>query len=554
MLIKKQTQKRIIIGALICLCAVFAGINIAAASLNVHQKSDDNIWLREGWYYIDDEGIRQDAVLPETIHRDQDKLDIYYGKELKACGGEFLTFKGANYGVSLYIGDECIYQFKDDGIKRNSLSLTAMMCTVQLPQEIPEGELHLTFNGDDSSKYKIDKVYFSTLNGVYESLFRSNVFSLFMGLLMIVMGLLCISAKMIMKIRNTIGRELESMAWYMMLCGLWSLFDCNFVQIMSDYSYYVDYIAYYLFGTMMLPLLFYVLELDEFGRYYRMFKLFIAILIINVVVQSILDIAGIFTLYQMLVVTQIIYYGMIGVYAFILIRMKRSQKSVETMMFFSAFKALSVFTVVSMLLYMLSMPIYKVIFQIGIVCFIVIILKGLVHEIWSNMQYRATAEYYKRVAEEDSLTKLKNQRAFEMIIYDIKQKPEDYANSIMVFADVNRLKYVNDNFGHEAGNRLLIAAANCIESAYGEYGVCYRIGGDEFCVIMLNPSVKWKFIADNLRFEVMKYNNTRQKGDCELSIAYGASILKNTENVDKWKEDADREMYKNKQRYYESRM
>jgi diguanylate cyclase (GGDEF)-like protein len=55
----------------------------------------------------------------------------------------------------------------------------------------------------------------------------------------------------------------------------------------------------------------------------------------------------------------------------------------------------------------------------------------------------------------------------------------------MILADINRLKQVNDSFGHEAGDRLIVAVADAVSRASGlaHGSLAARIGGDEFCIV-----------------------------------------------------------------------
>ncbi len=50
--------------------------------------------------------------------------------------------------------------------------------------------------------------------------------------------------------------------------------------------------------------------------------------------------------------------------------------------------------------------------------------------------------------------------------------------------DINGLKCINDSLGHAAGDELICAAADCMKECFQNYGNVYRIGGDEFVIIM----------------------------------------------------------------------
>ncbi len=54
---------------------------------------------------------------------------------------------------------------------------------------------------------------------------------------------------------------------------------------------------------------------------------------------------------------------------------------------------------------------------------------------------------------------------------------------MLVVFDVDDFKQINDRYGHMKGDLCLADIAECIKKAYASFGYCYRIGGDEFCVI-----------------------------------------------------------------------
>lgn len=90
----------------------------------------------------------------------------------------------------------------------------------------------------------------------------------------------------------------------------------------------------------------------------------------------------------------------------------------------------------------------------------------------------------------DALTNLLNRKSYEN-----KLKKLDYATAIIIL-DVNDFKQVNDNYGHQCGDAVLKIIAKNILNIYGKHGFCYRIGGDEFCVI-LKPGVIEYFSKEN---------------------------------------------------------
>ncbi len=78
----------------------------------------------------------------------------------------------------------------------------------------------------------------------------------------------------------------------------------------------------------------------------------------------------------------------------------------------------------------------------------------------------------------DSTTGLMNRRSYESRLASLKK------DETVVMFDVDDFKIVNDVFGHKSGDEALKLVADCIMGIYGKRGLCYRIGGDEFAVVM----------------------------------------------------------------------
>lgn len=89
------------------------------------------------------------------------------------------------------------------------------------------------------------------------------------------------------------------------------------------------------------------------------------------------------------------------------------------------------------------------------------------------------------LAETDDLTGLYNMRGFSIMVDRLFAQAERYKRpASMLMIDSDNLKSVNDNHGHEAGNRLLKLVAKCIAAELRHTDVLARFGGDEFVVLL----------------------------------------------------------------------
>ena len=107
-------------------------------------------------------------------------------------------------------------------------------------------------------------------------------------------------------------------------------------------------------------------------------------------------------------------------------------------------------------------------------------IKGYVVE----KQLKDANKTLKNVSRNDRLTGMKNRNAYEADFYKIANACE--RSLACVFIDVNGLKRVNDNEGHEKGDEMLKAVANEIKKQFGD-DFAYRIGGDEFVIFVPDP-------------------------------------------------------------------
>src|SRR5919107_721822 len=91
-----------------------------------------------------------------------------------------------------------------------------------------------------------------------------------------------------------------------------------------------------------------------------------------------------------------------------------------------------------------------------------------------------------RLAYTDSLTGVASRRAMETALDEACAAPAEAGMPALVLCDIDNLKRVNDSGGHEAGDRVLCAAAEALSAAAERYpdAVVGRFGGDEFCVLL----------------------------------------------------------------------
>lgn len=99
-------------------------------------------------------------------------------------------------------------------------------------------------------------------------------------------------------------------------------------------------------------------------------------------------------------------------------------------------------------------------------------------------EIKENQELIEHQAYHDELTGIGNRKLFKKVVSEaIEQTDQDNEGFAVLFLDLDRFKYVNDTFGHDAGDNLLIDVSNRIQSSINERDYVFRFGGDEFTVL-----------------------------------------------------------------------
>ncbi len=158
-------------------------------------------------------------------------------------------------------------------------------------------------------------------------------------------------------------------------------------------------------------------------------------------------------------------------------------------------------------------------------------------------------DYINHLAYTDALTNTQNKTAYtdrtNRLDLEIKEGSAAFA---VIVLDLNNLKKMNDTYGHEYGDMLIVDAAAIIQKSFGRFSV-YRIGGDEFSVILTDENYEnYQELLKNFREEIVRFNAENKRYQTELQIACGAAVyIKGVDmNFGDVFRRGDKEMYENK--------
>ena len=159
--------------------------------------------------------------------------------------------------------------------------------------------------------------------------------------------------------------------------------------------------------------------------------------------------------------------------------------------------------------------------------------------------YNKVYKYYKKSlakltfkASHDELTGVYNRAGYESLLSSL-----DLQTTYMILFDVDNFKHINDTYGHEVGDQVLVKIAGALKKHFRSDDHICRVGGDEFVVFMVNAEKKNK---DLIRRKIEQINQTLESTDDGLpksSISVGVAHGSEVTDVKALFEIADDAMY-----------
>jgi len=318
------------------------------------------------------------------------------------------------------------------------------------------------------------------------------------------------------------------------LAGIWMLAESRVIELYVQNPILLFKIALIAQYLMPIPLLAFIVKTYQISSPWVL-KLFMATFTFIFVGSSLLDILCIVDSMESMSVYHVMLLVCIAaMLATSIIEIANGNKAMK--FFFIGCISLCFFSMIDIFIFYFS--IYpglraQTVFQFGMIIFIIITMISLAQNIIDTKHKQISHDILLSLAFTDILTGFKNRTAFEGRMAELNKNLDTYRTIHLIVMDINGLKSVNDNYGHKEGDRLIIEGAKLIQETLGIPGELYRIGGDEFAIIMTNLEsyfIHMEIDALNQRIEAFNQRDDNIK----ISIAYG---------IASYDRDIDKDLY-----------
>lgn len=519
--------------------------------------SKGNIAFDEGWYLKDGSAAdvsHLNKISSVTPYQEQ---SIYHRLPNDLKEGLSLCFRTKNIDYQVYVDGELRYEpmRRESNVYNKSLGNRWNYVPLYSSDagKIVEVRFHTVYEGGRAC---IDHLCMGYAAGAIVSTFTNKVVAFSTCLLILFVGLLLIVADIPANLQMHKNHELLYLGLFAIGIAVWCLAETSMLQFYTDDSRFVQLMSCCSLIMIPIPL---VLYLDAAFGFKRMVVVPVVcgLSVAEFVICTILHFTGVMDYHETLTFSSV----MMGISASLLLYSilknafregKNKGKNIYKVLRTIGFMGLGFAAVIDILRYYRGSSNDNAMFvRIGLLIFILCYGSSSLEKMINAVKLGVQLEFVSQLAYQDGLTGIGNRTAFQERLEELEQEKKQLPGIAIIMFDVNDLKLINDNQGHQKGDQLLMCSAEIIRTAAESVkGICYRIGGDEFACIISGEDVADRCEEAIVCFKKGMDDYNSVKGQpFRISIASGYAVydkFQENEMLTDVYQQADDRMYENK--------
>lgn len=522
------------------------------------EEASDRVYLNENWTVTVNGERHEDVNLKDfsfdTVDRgDVVALEIIVPNDMKYRQA-VLCAKIRHSTVAMYVDDKLEYEYAKDRYEDNKVTGSGYLF-IDFHEEYKGKNIRLEYIATENDAFsRIEEIFLTEWKDVSRYIATSNRLPMLMGSFLVVFGVMMSLVQIFAVAISTESKNVLLLALFSICIGIWTLCYYDVMILFTIPLYKISLMEHMALFIAPLPILCYMYSYVKDTNSKKIAWIY------NVLtcVQTVLTVVAI-TLHTMNVVHgpemlnyfQALFIAHLMFLCYVIfLRKKRNVK-------LSRFTKVGLFVVAVCVFYELITYLasryfgvgliqIKGISSIGLTIFIGILVVDLYQRITENIMEEHEKELLIKRAYTDDLTQLHNRTYCSEHMRQLSVVKKT-AYTIINF-DLNRLKQMNDTYGHTKGDELICYAALVLEKTFAKEGVVGRMGGDEFIAIIENDNTEFiDRLLGKLDKNIQEVNE--RKHDLNLSISYGYAT--NTEleggSSERVYQLADERMYAYKQ-------
>lgn len=455
-------------------------------SLSEHEKvsfyNESLYQYNHNWIYTDDTGESHDIDLPASLKAGEDKT-VTIQKTLPDDIKElpYIFVQTSHQNVIVYMSNHMIYNtFMSDRICPIHVPSKTIWNTIKLPSDADGKVVRLDITADyDDYAGELNGIFIGTKSSFMMYLLRSHSFTLIISFTIFIIGIVLII------LYNTLRRSLDTykailhLGRFCIYAALWMFMESEMTQFFLDNQAVTSAITYMSLMIIPIPLVQYISTMDSY-KFKKITHQLSYILYTYTFCMIILQTFNIWDFHDSLFLFHILIFTIFTLILILLFIdiLKYKNRDLNNLTIACTFLFIS--AIVEYILYIINASLTTgSILQIGFLIFVITLTYGSLKKAIHIFRLSESAKYYEFIANWDYMTKCKNRTAYTNDLSLLNPDSE----TVVLMSDVNNLKYINDNFGHQTGDDAIVKCSQYLIQVFEELGSCYRIGGDEFVFV-----------------------------------------------------------------------
>ncbi len=386
-----------------------------------------------------------------------------------------------------------------------------------------------------------------------------NFFNLLIGIFMIVLGMISAGISLGLVFKRRRYRRLIYIGMFVLLLGIWILCNTKTMQIFSTNLRFNTILEYASLYMAVIPIFCLIRFMRNDAEPWKKYLMDAIVVFTNVfaVCTIVGQASGIYHISNWLLGFHFECGAALIVYIFTALKPVREMTASERLMNI-AILIMCVFAGADLVRFNVQKYIMAneasldmSFLPLASLVFTVLLFMSNLYYFYEIFTRQARADSLEKAAYEDPVTGLYNRAYSEKRFKELSKKKTPF---LLINMDLNGLKKTNDTYGHEVGDRLIFRFATALSEGFSDIGETYRMGGDEFMVLVAEPDMKKVREAFQKLFERTEAYSYGLP--TKLSFAYGMAASGQFEDVPEEHEGkraelvyqlADQKMYAMKQ-------
>lgn len=454
-----------------------------------------------------------------------------------------LMIRTSEQSVTVHLNGISIYEYIPGNPQRAPGS---MYHFISLPNGYGGGRLDIYLSSPlDQFSGIVNAVRIGSITSHILYILQQGSVGLFLAVVAIMLGFIMLAFFVSMCASGSRHPNILYLALFVVLSGCWMSSESRALELFIRNPLLITCVAFMSQYLAPIPLLAFVISTYK-PKHTSWLAVCLHIFAAHFLVSTTLYLLGIIEFYDTVIFFHSLLASCVVVFLYTAVtEMRRGKKSAKLFFLGCIVLSMSICADVARY-YFRSLPwtVKPVIYKYGLLIFIITTTASLAHHIFLSHEEKISHDILMSLAFTDTLTGFKNRRSFDERITAINENIDSYSSVHLVILDINGLKKVNDTYGHREGDQLIIDGARLIKETLGQLGEMFRIGGDEFVVLVTN--IEPYFIQvelDNLNKMIADFN--QNASTFQISIAYGFASFNKDHDMDLNDvfERADKSMY-----------